>query len=293
MESKARSVLVLILALLARVASAAPPAVNPDWSAPQAPFKIYGNTYYVGSKGLTSLLITSDFGHVLIDGGLPQNAKLIAANIQALGFKLTDVKAILNSHAHFDHAGGIAELQQLTGAPVYLRRPSEQVLRTGKLAPEDPQYGLKEPAIPPAKTIWILSDEQWLGIGSNRLQAFATAGHTPGGTSWAWDACESDKCLKVVYADSLSPVSADGFRFGASKSYPGVLADFEQSFTRLESMPCDLLITPHPEASGLFERLAKRVDGKPESLKDPGACKAYAQAARAKLAERLASEKGH
>jgi metallo-beta-lactamase class B len=292
MENKARSVLLLLAGLMAgAVFAAPPPATHPDWTAAQAPFKIYGNTYYVGSKGITSLLITSEFGHVLIDGGPPENAKLIAKNIESLGFKLTDVKAILNSHAHWDHMGGIAELQQLTGAPVYLRRPSEQALRTGKLAPDDPQFGMKAPAIPPAKTIWIVSDEQLLGIGSNRLQAFATAGHTPGGTTWAWDACDKDKCLKVVYADSLTPVSAEKFKFSASKSYPEVLGDFEQSFTRLETMPCDVLITPHPEVSDFFERIAKRDADKPESLKEEGGCKRYAQAARAKLAERLASEK--
>jgi metallo-beta-lactamase class B len=292
MENKARTVLLLLSALFAGAAgAAAPPAANPDWTAPQAPFKIYGNTYYVGSKGLTSLLITSEFGHVLLDGGLPENARQIAANIQALGFKLNEVKAILNSHAHRDHAGGIAELQRLTGAPVYVRRPSEAVLRTGKLVANDPQFGTKGADFPPAQTVWIVSDEQWLGVGSNRLQAFATAGHTPGGTTWTWEACEGTKCLHLVYADSLSPVSAKPFKFTASKAYPEALADFEQAFQRLEALPCDVLITPHPEASGFFERIAQRDAGKPETLKAEGGCKAYAQAARAKLAERVASEK--
>jgi metallo-beta-lactamase class B len=266
-------------------------APNPDWTAPQAPFRIYGNTYYVGSKGLTSLLITSDFGHVLIDGGLPGSAAQIVASIEALGFKPTDVKAILNSHAHFDHAGGLAELQRLTGAPVYVRRPSEEVLRTGKLARSDPQFGLKAPAIPPVPTIWIVSDEQWLGVGSNRLRAFATPGHTPGGTTWTWDACVGDKCLRMVYADSLSPISAAKFRFTASKDYPTAMADFAQSLQRLEAMPCDVLITPHPEVSDLFARIAARSADQPESLKADGGCRQYAQAARLKIEQRVASER--
>ena len=252
-----------------------------EWNAPQAPFKLYGNTYYVGTKGITSILVTSEYGHTLLDAGIPEAATQIAKNIETLGFKPADVKAILNTHAHWDHAGGLAALQQLTGAPLYRRRPSEEVLRTGKLTRSDPQYGLKAPAIPPVKTIWIVSDEQLLGIGSNRFQAFATPGHTPGGTTWSWDACEKDKCLRMVYADSLSPVSADSFKFSANKDYPQVLQDFELSFTRLETMACDVLITPHPEQSQLFERANKADKG----------CKAYAQAARAKLAERLATEK--
>ena len=252
-----------------------------EWAAPQAPFKIYGNTYYVGTKGITSILVTSEYGHTLIDGGTPEAAAQIARNIETLGFKPAEVKAILNTHAHWDHAGGIAALQKLTGAPVYLRRPSEEVLRTGKLTRSDPQYGLKAPPIEPAKPIWILSDEQLLGIGSNRFKVLATPGHTPGGTTWTWDACEKDKCRHIVYADSLSPVSADNFKFSASKDYPDVLADFELSFKRLESLPCDVLLTPHPEQSQLFER----------ALKGEGGCKTYAEGARAKLAERLASEK--
>jgi metallo-beta-lactamase class B len=300
MENTAKTVRLALAAALGACALAAIPAsaAGPTpaqiaaWNQPQAPFKIYGNTYYVGTKGITSVLITSDFGHVLIDGGTPQAAQQIAHNIEALGFKPTDVKAILNSHAHWDHLGGVAELQALTGAPVYLRRPSEEVLRTGKLTRSDPQYGLKAPAIAPAKLIWIVSDEQWLGVGSNRLQDFATPGHTPGGTTWVWDACEKDKCLKMVYADSLSPVSADHFKFSASKDYPQVLDDFALSFKRLESLPCDVLITPHPDQSQLFERIAKRPADDPGAIKEDGGCKRYAQGARAKLAERLATEKG-
>ena len=120
------------LACAAPLAQAAPAPLAPLDAArravmntPQAPFKIYGNTYYVGTHGLTAVLITSDVGHVLIDGGLPESAPQIAANIATLGFKIGDVKAILNTHVHFDHAGGIAELQRLSGAAVYVRRPSE------------------------------------------------------------------------------------------------------------------------------------------------------------------------
>ena len=289
--------LLLALACAAPLAQAAPaPLVPLDaprravMNTPHAPFKIYGNTYYVGTQGLTAVLITSDFGHVLIDGGLPESAPQIAANIATLGFKIGDVKAILNTHVHFDHAGGIAELQRLSGAAVYVRRPSEAVLRTGKTGADDPQAAMKGPQVPAVGTLWIVSDQQLLGVGSNRLQAIATPGHTPGGTSWTWEACEGTNCLKLVFADSLSPMAGPGFLFGNSKTHPAVLTDFEQAFSRLETLPCDVLITPTPEGSNLFERIAQREATPGASLKQPEACKAYAKAGRAALATRLAEE---
>ena len=285
------------LAIAATAGAAPPPATEPSaatmavWKAPQKPFKLYGNSWYVGTAGLSSILITSDYGHVLIDGGVPEAAPQFLANIQALGFKPTDIKALLNSHAHFDHAGGLAQLQAATGAPIYLRRPSEAVLRTGKSGRDDPQAGPKLPALPPAKgQLWIVSDQQLLGVGSIRLQALATAGHTPGGTTWTWESCEGTSCLKMVYADSLNPLARDGFRFGGDKDYPSAKADFEQAFATLEALPCDVLITPHPESMQLFERVAAR-DAKPDAtLKQDGACKAYAAKGRTALTQRLAAE---
>nr|WP_063842703.1 LRA8 family subclass B3 metallo-beta-lactamase [uncultured bacterium BLR8]ACH58988.1 LRA-8 [uncultured bacterium BLR8] len=260
------------------------------WNADQEPFKIWGNTYYVGVKGLSSVLVTSDWGHVLLDGGLPESAPKIAANIEKLGFKVTDVKAILSSHVHADHAGGIAELQRRSGAKVYQRRPSDQVLRTGKPDPGDPQLARAGP-IPPVENVWVVHDEELLGLGPTRFTVVATPGHTPGGTSWAWESCEGAQCLKIVYADSLNAVSAEGFRFTASTTYPNVLQDLEQSFKRVESLPCDVIVSVHPEQSDFFPRMAKRVDGKPESIKDPEGCKRYVAGARERLALRVASEK--
>lgn len=290
--------LLLALAVLAAAPAQAAPAPMPPMDAarraqlntPHAPFKIYGNTYYVGTQGLTAVLITSDFGHVLIDGGLPESAAQIATNIATLGFKIGDVKAILNSHVHFDHAGGLAELQRRSGAPVYVRRPSEAVLRTGKTASDDPQFGSKPPAVPAVGTLWIVSDQQLLGVGSNRLQALATPGHTPGGTTWTWESCEGAQCLKMVFADSLAPMAGPEFSFGNSKTYPSVLADYELSFSRLEALPCDVLITPTPEGSKLFERSAQHAATPGSTLQQADACKAYAKAGRAALATRLSEE---
>jgi metallo-beta-lactamase class B len=258
-----------------------------QWNQPHKPFRIWGNTWFVGTDGLSAILITSDYGHVLIDGGLPESAPQIAANIEALGFHLKDVKAILNSHTHYDHAGGIAELQRLSGAQVYALRPADEVLRTGKLTREDPQFGHPAPAIPPVSHVWPVQDDQQLGVGHVRVRALATPGHTPGGTSWSWESCEESKCLTLVYADSLTPVSADKYRF---RDHPEVQQQFERSFARLEAARCEVLITPHPSASRLFERL-DRAARKAEDIRDEAACKGYVATAREALVKRLQEER--
>lgn len=268
--------------------AAAPPAAEiAKWNAPVEPFRVLGNTYYVGTQNLTSLLVTSDFGHVLIDGGLPESAPLIAANIEKLGFKVTDIKAILQSHAHPDHVGGIAQLQQLSGAAVYARRPANEVMQTGTLPPEDPQYERRSKKMPTVANVWVVHGDQLLGVGSNRFRALATGGHTPGGTSWAWESCQDKVCLQMVYADSLSPVSGAKYRFS---DHPEVLAAFEASFAALESQPCEVLITPHPDGTGFFEKV-RQAAGKADALKDAEACKRYAATARQRLAARLEQEK--
>jgi metallo-beta-lactamase class B len=258
-----------------------------EWNQPHKPFQIYGNTWYVGTQGLSAILITSDFGHVLIDGGLAESAPLIRANIETLGFKVTDVKAILNSHAHYDHAGGIALLQQWSGAQVYALRPAQTVLLTGKLDKADPQFGVKAPAIAPVPAVWVVQDDQLLGVGNVRLRVTATPGHTPGGASWGWESCAGGKCLNFFYADSLTAVSADKYRF---KDHPDVLRDFESSLKRVEPAACDVLLTPHPDRSHLFERLDPASGSRSADIKDAKACEGYAKSAREALAKRLADE---
>ena len=286
-----------LMALLALGSLAGTPAVAANskncpqcaqWNQPHKPFRIYGNTYYVGTQGLSAILITSEFGHVLIDGGLQESAPLIKANVEALGFKITDVKGIVNSHAHYDHAGGIAQLQQWSGAQVYALRPAQIVLQTGKLDRADPQFGLKAPAIPPIADLWVVQDDQLLGIGNLRLRVTATPGHTPGGASWSWESCADGKCLNFFYADSLTAVSADKYRF---KDHPDLLKQFESTFQRVEKAPCDVLLTPHPDRSQLFERLDPASGTRPADIKDATACGRYARAAREALASRLAEEK--
>ena len=255
------------------------------WNAPHAPLRIYGNSYYVGTDGLGAILITSSEGHILIDGGLPESAPRILANIRALGFRIEDVKLILNSHAHYDHAGGIAALQRASGATVAASPSSAAVIERGTPGPDDPQYRIALP-YPTAHDVRVIADWDTLHVGPLAIVAHFTPGHTPGGTSWSWRSCEDGRCLDLVYADSQTPVSADGFRFTGSKAS----AEFERSYAVLEQLSCDVLITPHPGASNFWKRIADRDGGAKDSLIDQSACKRYAAAARKQLGKRLATE---
>jgi metallo-beta-lactamase class B len=257
-----------------------------EWNQPQKPFKVYGNTYWVGTKGLGAVLITSDRGHILIDGALPESVPQIRDHIRELGFKLEDVRLLLNTHVHFDHAGGLGQLQQITGAHAAASAEAAKVFASGESGSDDPQYGILPP-IDRLKNVEIVRQGQILKVGSLLVMARMTPGHTPGGTSWSWKSCEGARCLDVVYADSLSPVSAAGFKYSTSP-----LAEaFEGTFVRLERMRCDILLTPHPAFAQVLEKLAAREAGKADAFIDPGACKTYVAAARKNLAARLATEK--
>ena len=262
-----------------------------EWNAPQSPLRIFGNTYFVGTHGLSAILITSAEGHVLIDAGLPESAAPILASIRALGFKPEDVRLILNSHAHFDHAGGIADVQRASHATVAASAWSADVIGRGTSPASDPQYSIILP-YPPAREVKVIADGETLHVGTLALTAHITGGHTPGGTTWTWRSCEGARCLDMVYADSQSPVSADDFFFTHNTTYPMAIADFERSEATLEHVSCDLLITPHPGASSLWERLAARDAGAATpALVDIGACKRFAATAREALARRIATER--
>ncbi|HEX3704419.1 MAG TPA: subclass B3 metallo-beta-lactamase [Vicinamibacterales bacterium] len=261
----------------------------PVWNLAQPPFQIYGNTYYVGVRGLSAILIASPEGHVLIDGALPESAARIADNVRALGFRIEDVKLIANSHVHYDHAGGIAELQRLSGAEVVASAASAAVLKHGGVGRDDPQFGILLP-IRAVRRVRTIADGETLHVGPLALTAHLTPGHTPGGTTWTWSSCEQTRCLDVVYADSLSAISADGFLFSRNHRYPHVVQDFERSFARMSALRCDILVSTHPEVSNFWDRLAKRTAGDANALVDAAACARYVELAREGLAKRLARE---
>jgi metallo-beta-lactamase class B len=260
---------------------------------PQDPFRIYGNSYYVGTASLSSILIVTDEGLILLDGALPQSVPLIARNIEALGFDVGDIRFILNSHAHFDHAGGIAALQRASGATVVASPRGAQALRSGGPPADDPQYGMPavEKLYPPVPDVQVVQDGGTITLGGVAVTAHLTPGHTPGGTSWTWRSCEGERCLSIAYADSLSAVSAPGFRFSRDEAHPSAGAAFERSIKAVAALPCDILLAPHPRVIGLADKLKRReADPQANPFVDAGACARYAWAAQAGLERRLRAE---
>jgi glyoxylase-like metal-dependent hydrolase (beta-lactamase superfamily II) len=170
------------------------------WNAPREPFRVFGNTYYVGTAGLSSVLVVGNRGAVLIDGGLSQSAALIAANVRKLGFRLEDIRVIVSSHAHYDHVGGIAALQRASGATVMASPDGKRALEGGQPTDDDPQvgFGPASTGFPAVREVQALSDRQAVRVGDVTLTAHFTPGHTPGGTSWSWRSCEGDNCRDVV-----------------------------------------------------------------------------------------------
>jgi metallo-beta-lactamase class B len=258
-------------------------AAGGGWNVPAPPRQVHGNTWYVGTCGLSAVLISSPEGHVLLDGATAEAAPLIAANIRALGFELADVRYILNSHEHHDHAGGIAQLAADSGAQVMAGAAAIPTLRRGASDRSDPQHLTLGP-FPPVASATAVSDGQGLVLGAITVTAHATPGHAPGGTSWTWRSCARTDCLDIVYADSLTAISDEAYRYSAEAAHPGVLAGFRRSIDKVAALPCDILITTHPSASRFLERL----DG--QGLVDPSGCRAYADRARAGLEARLVAE---
>jgi metallo-beta-lactamase class B len=256
-------------------------AGSDDWTKPAPPVRIHANTYDVGTCGISSILIVGDQGDILIDGGPEQAADLIADNIRRLGFRVEDIRFILHSHEHPDHVGGIARLQRLSGATVIASAPARRVLETGAPSADDPQAGVLKP-FPPTAVGRVIGDGGEVRLGNLMLTAMSTPGHTAGALSWRWVSCDGGVCRTIVYADSLSPVSRDNYRFS---DHPGYVAAFRASIAKIAASPCEILLSPHPSASRMPERLAL---GKP--LLDPDACKSYAADLSTKLDERLAKE---
>lgn len=260
-------------------------ADNPSWTAPQKPFRIHGDTWYVGPHGLGVFLITARTGDVLIDGGVPGDAPLIEANIRALGVDLHDIKWILVSHAHSDHAGGIARLARDTGAQVIAGAADAPLLERG--GRDDPEYGDRFP-FPPVHAVRAAADGERLHLGDLVLTAHATPGHTKGNTTWTWVSCVGTRCLHMVDVGSLS---APGFRLIGNPDDANIVEDFEHSFAVVAALPCDIPLAPHPEMVDFWARVARRDHGDANALRDPSGCRAYAQEARKHFQAQLAKQR--
>lgn len=259
------------------------------WNEPQAPFRIAANTWFVGVAGLSAILVDTGSGLVLVDGGLPQSAPLINTNIRALGFRPQDIAFILVSHVHYDHVGGIAALQRISGARVLASAPARRALRSGELQPDDPQFdpAVSKSRFPAVGNVDALADGESITLGEVTFTGYHTPGHTPGGMSWSWPACNESVCRHVVYADSLSPISANGFRF--SDDGKRVANQMRNSAARIGALPCDIFLSNHPVFFGMTEKLESDTV---EPFARPGECRAYADRALERLERRLSKESG-
>lgn len=267
-----RTTLVLLTCLaLPAFAHKAPSSIPTAWTTPVAPHVLYGNAYYVGTKGLSAILVTSPQGHILIDAPYPGNADLIEANIRKLGFRLEDVKVILNTHSHHDHAGAIARLAKDSGATVRATAAAAKSMRAGGNDPDDPQHETDRADYPAIDARGDIVEGTVVRVGPLALTAHLTPGHTPGGTAWTWTSCEGSACKSIAFVDSLFPFAAGGYRF---VDHPAYVAAYRKTIDRVAALPCDVLVTPHPE------------QGEGET------CKSYAEAGKKNLDETLAAEAG-
>jgi metallo-beta-lactamase class B len=264
-----KKVIAAVVIALATPVLAQPPAPAADsgwpadWYRPAEPVTILPNVHYVGSEGISAFLVTGPAGHVLIDGGLPENAPMIAANIRKLGFRLEDVRFLLINHAHFDHAGGLAQLKKLTGATLVASRRDAPDLNAGQalIRPE-------QPPVPPVKVDRIVGEGDVVTLGPIRLVAHMTPGHTPGATSWAMTTAGPDgRPLNVLFATSLTVA---GLKLPAHPGYKSAAADFRRSFSTLRKMKADVYLTFHPGRFGFAEKVAKLKAGDKMAFVDPG-----------------------
>ena len=235
-------------------------AIKRNRSIPDEPFRIAGNLYYVGSTGVTSFLITGPAGHILIDGGYPETAPLIVGSIARLGFDIGDVKVLLNSHAHFDHAGGLRELQEKSGAELWISEGDADMIAAGGAG--DRSFGalrhLRLGRFPAARVDHRFNDGDTIRVGPLVLTAHVTAGHTPGCTSWSIPVREGDRELLAVSICSLSLLPF--MSFVEPESYPGIRAGFERSFETLRALPADIFLGSHGSFFDMQRKLGERAN---------------------------------
>jgi metallo-beta-lactamase class B len=226
----------------------------PDWVKPIEPFNIIENVYYVGTEGIASFLITSAAGHVLLDGGLPQNASVIVSNIKTLGFQLSDVKILLNSHAHFDHSGGLSELKKLSAAKMVASKQDKTYLESG-LYPGSDNINY---SAPPVSVDQQVVDGETISLGPINLKANITPGHSPGCTSWSMSVYVNDKPLEVLFFCSATVA---GNRLLNPPQYPGIVSDYRLTFTKTKDWRPDVFLANHSDFFNLKQKRQKQLAG--------------------------------
>ena len=248
-----------------------PPILTPWEITPttndNAPFpghKVIGNVYYVGTADYASFLITSDQGHILINPDFEDSVDLIRASTEKLGFRFRDIKVILISHAHGDHAAGTAKMKEMTGAQVMVMDADVPVM-------EHPPAG--RGAFPPVVISRVLHDKDEVVLGGNTLTAHLTAGHTKGCTTWTLKTTEAGKTYNVVIVGSIGVNNASALVNNAQ--YPGIADDYQKAFRDLRTMPCDVFLASHGKMYGLNEKFPRLSQAGPNPFIDPDGFKAH------------------
>jgi metallo-beta-lactamase class B len=261
-------VLLLLLASTLRLAAAPIPA----WTQPHPPFRIAGNLYYVGSEDLASYLIVTPQGDILINSSLEASVPLIRKSIETLGFKFSDVKILLISHAHYDHCAGSAKIKQLTGAKYYVMDADVSVVESG--GKTDFMYGPDRTMhFPPTHVDRVLHDGDKVTLGGATLTAHLTPGHTKGTTTWTIDEAEGGRTLHAVIVGS--PNVNPGYQLVGNRAYPRIEEDYRINFSVLRSLPCDLFLGAHGAYFGLADKYARFKNGDRNAFIDPAGYKAY------------------
>jgi len=244
----------------------------PEWTEPFPPFRIAGNLYYVGSKGLASYLITTSQGHILINSDLEANVPMIRTSVEQLGFKFSDVKILLISHAHWDHDAGSAKVKELTGAKYMVMEGDVAVVESGGKA--DFQYGNDSATLyPPARVDRMLHDGDKVTLGDIVLEAHLTPGHTKGCTTWTLSVRDTDKTYQAVIIGS--PNVNPGYRLVDNPNYPTIAQDYERTFRVLKSLKCDLFLGAHGSYFGLEAKYASMKAGAANPFVDEKGCAAF------------------
>jgi len=273
-----------VIAMLGAAHAAAPFAQERiDWNKPSEPFHIIANINYVGTADLAIYLIATPKGDILIDAGEPESPPLIEKNIAALGFKLTDIKYIINSHAHFDHAGGLAELQKKTGAKIVDGARDKAILERGYIT-----FGPSAPIhFAPVHVDRAVNDGDTLSLGGVTLTAHLTAGHTPGCTTWTMPVTESGKTHHVVFACSTT---TGGNPLVGNKEYPTIVSDFRRSFAVLKALDGDVFLPGHARFYDAHGKAARAKAGAPNSFVDAGELRRYTEQSERDFNAELAKE---
>lgn len=273
-------VLALLLPTLA--AGQADP-MSRSWNQPVEPFRIAVNLYYVGASDIASYLVTTPEGHILLDGGFVETVPLIRESVKKLGFRMEDVKILLNSHAHYDHAGGLAELKALTGAKLYASEGDAPALARG--GKDDPVLGDQGP-FPPVQADRLLKAGDTVALGGTTLTANLTPGHTRGCTTWTMKVADGGKTLDAVFVCSTSILPMA--KLGAEPSYPGIAEDYARTFRTLRGLPCDLFLAAHGSFYNLKDKTERLRKGEgPNPFVDPEGYRGYLDRNERTFRERL------